>query len=102
MSDIIQIVEPPVVELIVNDVADGVTINVQESNETVELIVNDVSSMANYISKNIITAKGDLIVGDPNGSPVRFPAGNDGFFLQSDSNETNGLKFNNNLDGGNF
>jgi hypothetical protein len=55
-----------------------------------------------YIEKNIINAKGDLIVGSEEAEPMRLPIGSPNYFMVVDPTQDRGYKFTNEIDGGTF
>jgi len=56
----------------------------------------------NVISKNIINAKGDLIVGNEAAEPSRLPIGQPNYFMVVDPSQDRGYRFTNEIDGGTF
>jgi hypothetical protein len=51
------------------------------------------TNMAGTVKKSLITAKGDLLVGNQSGLPLIVPVGADGQVLTADSAQTNGVKW---------
>lgn len=56
----------------------------------------------NVIPKNIINAKGDIIVGNEVAEPSRLPIGQPNYFMVVDPSQDRGYKFTNEIDGGTF
>lgn len=56
----------------------------------------------NVINKDVINAKGDLIVGNEDAKPERMPIGSPDYFMVVDPTQDRGYKFTNEIDGGTF
>ncbi|MEW6506411.1 MAG: hypothetical protein AB1432_01565 [Bacteroidota bacterium] len=71
--------------------------------EPIEMISGDlIIDSDKYIEKNIINAKGDLIVGSEEAEPMRLPIGSPNYFMVVDPTQDRGYKFTNEIDGGTF
>ncbi len=69
----------------------------------IEMISGDVIIDSDkYIEKTVINAKGDLIIGNENAEPVRFPIGSPDYFMIVDPTQDRGYKFTKEIDGGTF
>lgn len=69
----------------------------------IEMISGDVKIDSDkYIERNVINAKGDLIVGNEKAEPMRMPIGNPDYFAVVDPSQDRGYKFTNEIDGGTF
>lgn len=82
----------------VSIVVGGKQISFTVANRNVNYNVNT----DNVIPKNIINAKGDLIIGNEDAEPERLPIGNPNFFMVVDPTQDRGYKFTNEIDGGTF
>ena len=70
---------------------------------TLEVVTGDVIIDSDkYIEKSVINAKGDLIIGNENAEPVRFPIGSPDYFMIVDPTQDRGYKFTKEIDGGTF
>lgn len=79
---------------IVIQAASGQTANLQEwknSGGTTVSYVDANGVINGAIPTGTVTTKGDLIVGNASGAPVRIGVGSDGTFLKADSSATNGV-----------
>jgi hypothetical protein len=47
----------------------------------------------NFITENIVDAKGDLIVATANNTVTKVPLGTDGYVLTADSSQSSGVKW---------
>ncbi len=79
----------------------NVAITAGVENSTTTYIYGDPST--DYIPKNVITAKGDLIVGTAASTPATLSSQSfPGYFPVVDPTEAKGIKFTNQIDGGTF
>lgn len=70
---------------------------------TVTLTVEGaVHSHSEFIRKDVINAKGDLVAGNLQGQPARLPIGSPNYFLIVDPSQDRGFKYTNEIDGGSF
>ncbi len=65
----------------------------EEVQAAIDEIVTLIPSVSNFISQELIDAKGDLLVGSSDNTVAKLSAGSNGQFLQSDDTQVNGVKW---------